>query len=388
MPVPELLATQQQPLGHYVLSCSCELAGGVAAGWLSPDTDDPIWDAFLERTSQGHFQQSSMWAAAKAIDGWRVIRIVLTWNGEIAGGFQILYRRTRLGGYGYISKGPVLVPNEPAMVEFLIRLVIRTVKANRLRALILQPPDESPIDERLLAGAGFLLNHLHRVISATLVYDVAGGADEIKKRMRLRTRAQVKVAEKRGLTIREGGEQDVGMFFRLMAATCERQQVMPNPATETAMRQLWTSFKTRERIQLIFAEFRGTPIAGALCIRLGDRMTVWKKGWSGEHKELNPNHLVMFEAMLWAHQQGCKRFDCAGLDRGIATKMLRGEPLSEAQEKSRDRFNLGFGGIPALLPESRVYIDNPLVRILYRLVTGTIRIRNIGRQLMRREKSR
>jgi hypothetical protein len=43
----------------------------------SVDTEDSGWDAFLESIAQGHFQQTSMWARAKSIEGWRPIRVQL-----------------------------------------------------------------------------------------------------------------------------------------------------------------------------------------------------------------------------------------------------------------------------------------------------------------------
>jgi lipid II:glycine glycyltransferase (peptidoglycan interpeptide bridge formation enzyme) len=335
---------------------------------MSRELEDSVWDNFLQGTPLGHFEQSSWWARAKHIDGWRPIRMILTLDDQIAGGFQILARDTRFGGVGHIYKGPVVAPEEPALLDFLIELVASASKANHLQALIVQPADESTIEEARLVYHRFLPNYLASVISATLVVDLSGGLDEIKGRMRRATWSQIRQAEERGITIREGGEQDIGTFFSLMAATCERQRTSPSPATESAILEIWRAFHPHDCVRLSFAQFEGKSIAGVLCLCFGQRVVAWKRGWSGEYRERRPNQLLMFEAIEWSHRHGYELFDFGGLSREIAVTLSRGEPLSESQKNSGDFFHLGYGGRPVLFSESQVYIDNSFARFAYKTV--------------------
>jgi hypothetical protein len=114
------------------------------------------------------------------------------------------------------------------------------------------------------------------------------------------------------------------------------------------------------------AEYETESVAAAVCLCFGERVTFWKKGWSGEHRERHPNQLVMFDAIRWSQSQGYRLFDCAGMNHGTAVNLLSGKPLSETQKKARDFFLLGYGGTPTLLPESKVYISNPALRFMYR----------------------
>lgn len=357
---------------HYIQVSARRIDGQQAVVWLSTGMEDPGWDNFLEATPLGQYQQSSLWARAKQIEGWRPLRIILTLDGQIAGGFQILAKNTRFGSMGYISKGPVLINENGSACDFMLEMVVSTVKTNHLRALVLQAPDGSRMENRLLARHQFLANHLVGVNSATLVMDVACGMDEIMQRMRRTTILELKRSQKRGVKMREGGEHDISTFFRLMKTTCERQQTSPSPATESAMLNVWKTFHLAGRIRLALAEFEGEPIAGAICLCFGERVTFWKKGWSGDHRERHPNQMVMFDAIQWLHQQGYKLFDCAAMNHGTAVSLLKGEPLSDAQRKARDFFLLGYGGTPVLLPESKIYISNPVLRFIYRTaMTGT-----------------
>ncbi len=192
------------------------------------------------------------------------------------------------------------------------------------------------------------------------------------------------MAERRGLTVREGGETDLGAFFRLMRETCRRQETAPNPATEAAVRQIWAAFHPRGRFRLILAEYEREPVAAALCLCFGRRLTIWKKGWSGRHPDKKPNHLVMLEALKWAHAQGFQLLDCVGMNREMAAAVLRGDPLTEEQKKDRTYFFLGFGGRPVLLPEARVHIPSSFQKSIYRLAIAT----PLGRYLLRRVAAR
>lgn len=378
----------QLTLNHPAPSTQSPLASRVIGGrefsaWLSTSDTHPAWDDFLAAIPPGQYQQSSLWAQAKSIDGWRPLRVIITRDGQIAGGFQILTRHTRLGHIGYVSKGPVAAKEEEALIKFMVELVIAVVKTNHLQALILQPPDQSSIGDPLLRRHCFLPNHLMTVVSATLIINTAASLDEIMSGMRRTTRLELKRSEKRGMKIREGGERDLGTFFQLMKTTCQRQQTAPSPATESALHKVWQAFHPSGRIRLVLAEHENEPVAAAICLCFGDRVTFWKKGWSGGHHERHPNQLVMFDAIRWAQSRGFRQFDCLAMHHDTAVSLLNGLPLSDTQKSARDFFLLGYGGTPVLLPESYIYISNPVLRLIYRIVMASTWTRTMARCLAR-----
>jgi peptidoglycan pentaglycine glycine transferase (the first glycine) len=349
----------------------------------SVDAEDPPWDAFLETTAQGHFQQSSMWARAKSIEGWRPIRVQLFSADDRVGGFQVLARKKRLGNIGYISKGPVLVDDDARIKQRCLEEIVSCCKRNRLQALIVQAPDHSSIQDDIFVRHRFVPNRLVGVIKATMCIDLSGSLKEVEAGFRKTARVELRQAERRGITIREGTEKDAGVFFRLMAATCERQGSLPSPASEASVLALWKAFSSRGRIRVTFAEYAGEPVAAALCLILGSRVTLWKKGWSGAQRERHPNQLVTYEAIRWAHENGYRLFDCAGMAQSTAMSLLHGEPLSDAQKQGRDFFLLGYGAKPLLLPESWVYFRNPIIRFAYSKAVSSPWLAKITRRFAR-----
>jgi len=347
----------------------------------SPVSDCPPerWDAFLESIPEGHFQQSSMWAEAKTIEGWEPILVTFERDGQIRGGFQILTKHTRFGRIGYVSKGPALADEHPDLQAQALKSLADTSRKHGLRALIVQAPDHTRLTPGQFRELGFLPNHLINVISATLVIDVGRSREEILAQMRRTTMLELKRAQKRGIKIREAGQNDLGTFFDLMVETCKRQETSPSPASVPAFQKLWEAFG--DRLRLTLAEFEGQPVAGTVCLCFGDRVTFWKKGWSGAHRDKHPNQMVMFEAIEWSQQHGYKRFDCAGMSRDTAESLVHGRRLSELQKTGRDFFLLGYGGAPVLLPESWVLIPNPLSRLVYRVAGGRPGFSQITRRM-------
>ena len=332
------------------------------------DTDDKAWDSFLEGSTLGHFHQSSLWAKAKAVDGWRPVRRVLTRDDRIVGGFQMLEKRGPWGRMGYIYKGPVVEGEEPAVVERVVQAVVETARACAVRALIVQPPDASMMSDPPWSRHGFLPNHLVATISATLVVDLSGGLEEVRKRMRRTTRAEIRQASERGIRVRPGGKEDIALFFSLMADTCERQKSSPSPDRADALQAVWDAFHPSGKARLFLAECEGDTVAGLLCLCFGRRVVAWKRGWSGAYGDRNPNQLVNYEAIKWAVESGYQVFDFDAMDREMAETLLRGDALSDSQKRSRHFINLAYGSRPVLLPASQVYIPSAFLRSCYRLL--------------------
>ncbi len=350
----------------------------------SSSLHDEAWDAFLESVPEGQLQQSSRWAEAKAIEGWEPIRRLLVADGVLVGGFQILARQTRFGRIGYVSKGPVAAPQAAPVAECILPMLQTVARQHRLRALVVQAPDQTTFAPSFFAQCGFVQNHLVNVASATLLIDTDCPFDQVLARLRRTTRLEIKRGQKRGIKVRQATEADLGTFFDLMLESCRRQGSSPSPSSVDGLRRIWAAFQQGNRIRLTLAEFDGTPIAGGLFLCFGDRVTFWKKGWSGAMRDCHPNQQIMFEGIQWTHANGYRFFDLAAMNRSTAAALLADKELSTEQKSSRDFFLLGYGGRPVLLPESWAYFPNPILNRAYVLLFPriTAHARRLARMLL------
>lgn len=357
-------------VGHptYEMIDQRPLECGNAAAWSTRASDDACWDSFLQCTDLGQYQQSSMWARTKERDGWKVLRVVLTVEGEIAGGFQLLWRSKWGVRIGYVSKGPVVTPGFDGLSEYALAVLKKACRIERLTLLIVQPADLCEHVPAKLCDHDFDLNVLTSVIEATWVVDLQDGFEKVAQKMRKETRQKAKQAVNRGIAIREGDERDLHGFFDLMLSTCQRQGVVPSPSSVDDFIALWRSARGSQAVRLFFAEYEGAPLSGLFYIVFGDRVSLWKRGWSSEESNRHPNDLGVYEGLRWASSNGYRLFDFCALDKGIAKAMLKGEALSPSQERSRHLFHIRFGGRPCLLPHARVHFPNPIFRFAYRVI--------------------
>ena len=355
------------PSGSYEKVREIRVREATVAAWMSRALEDNNWDKFLQKTPLGQFQQSAVWAQAKDAEGWRPVRVLLTMDQQLVGGFQMLWRSSWRGRIGYVSKGPVVLPGYPGLAESATKLLQELAQSEKLTGLIVQPPDLCTQIEEKLATCEFDFNTLVGVNEATCIVDLAHGLATVERQMSKWTRKKIRQGFKRGIRIREGHREDVNTFFELMLSTCRRQGVAPAPAGERTLLTLWDSAQPTQRIRLTLAEYEGRPLAGLGSIIFGQTVSFWKKGWTASHGQLHPNEALTHEMLEWSCSRGYRFADFCALDKGMAVAMMTGIPLSAEHESSRHMFNVRLGGRPRLLPEAKVYFPNPWIRVGYRL---------------------
>lgn len=354
--------------------------GGAGEVRVSKTMEDDPWDAFLTVSPRGQFQQSPAWAQSKAGLGWHPWRVILVKDGAPRGGFQLLYRRSGYARVGYISKGPVVEQEDEPTWDTLLGCLKASMRRLWLGAVIVQPPDASVVEEAWLAKHRVVPERGMGIIDATLWFDLAGKPEDIMARMPGYNRTFVRQAVRRGVTVREGGMADLPKFYDLMLTTCQRQGTQPSPATLAELTCIWRAFDRHRRIRLTLAECQGDTLAALIAFGYGKRVTLWKKGWTSDDGNRRPNHLLYHETLEWAQAAGYSFCDFYSVRRDIAERLLRGEELLEEQARSRDRFHLGFGAKPVLLPQAWVCCAAWPFRVAYQWLQT---VRNRRRQQTR-----
>lgn len=326
------------------------------------------WDFFVTAHPAAHILQTSLWGALKAQFGWDDERVTLTDGEHILAGAQILYRRLPfgLGRFAYIPKGPLVDWADTAQTQALVAALDRAACMRGAIALTIEPdlPDEPQHHERL-AALGFRPAPFSSVQPRrTLVVDISGDEDTILAAMRQKTRYNVRLAMRKGVTVREAGEADLPAFYALNAATARRDRFgVHEPAYYKAVYRL---FVPPGWARLLLAEIEGEPVAALMVFALGRRAWYFYGASGDAHREKMAPYLLQWEAMRWARAKGCTEYDLWGVpDEDEATL--------EAQFEQRQdglwgvyRFKRGFGGrlVRSVGAWDRIY--RPLLYRLYR----------------------
>lgn len=331
----------------------------------SDATQDPAWDAFLAAVPGGHHVQSSLWSQVKALLGWRVARIIVTYQGLITAGAQLLIRPMPLvGAVAYLTKGPVCVSTDVGPAELIINEVWRVSRAHRVQLLAVQPPNNGHAMISLLAARGFKLSSLELAPTATILIDLTPDIKAILAGMKRQTRQNIRRSEREGITVHEGTERDLHTFYGLYVATSQRQRFPLY--SEEYFRRMWQVFEPHGHIKLFLARYGAEAVSALLIVPFGDTVIAKVLGWSGFHADRRPNEALFWASIQWAKGHGYRCFDFDGIDPAGARAVLRGEVLPESLQHSPDFFKLGFGGQVVLYPEAYDQVPNPILRWIYR----------------------
>ena len=357
-----LMITQGHP--GYTAMGSADAGGGTMTAWKSRQGTDALWDEYLAGVPGAHFYQTSMWAEVRKLDGWQPQIVLITRDGAVTGGFQVLTRsKPYIGKIGLVLKGPVVNSNDAAILNFAIRTLKNFASSNQARALIVQPPDRDRDMPEILLESGFSPSHLeHTIKNNTVVLDLRRDEESLFMSLKKKKRQNIRSAMRSGMIVREGGKEDLGIFFSFMLETCKRQHVEPSPSSLEFLNKLWDLFSPTGNIRLFVSEYRDEIVSCLIVLPFGDTAYLWKFGWSGEHPRLFPNEIIYWEIFKWARVNGYSCADMGIVGRDFANAVWNGDALADEDLKTYSRFKLSLGGEVLRLTEGFVYFSNPVLK--------------------------
>ena len=197
-------------------------------------------------------------------------------------------------------------------------------------AEISEPGGEAVCEELSRRGWRFAEDQIQ--FKNTVMVEVGTSTEEeILARMKQKTRYNVRLGPKKGVSVRVGNEDDWPMLYKMYAETSLRDGFVIRD--EAYYRKVWALFDNSEvdksilenRItnieyqvsniplaQPLIAEVDGEPVAAIVVFAFAGR-AYYVYGMSREvHREKMPTYLLQWEAMKWARARGCSMYDLWG----------------------------------------------------------------------------
>jgi lipid II:glycine glycyltransferase (peptidoglycan interpeptide bridge formation enzyme) len=166
-----------------------------------------------------------------------------------------------------------------------------------------------------------------------MLLDLTRDLDEILAAMKSKWRYNIRLAGRKGVTVGHGQPTDLPLLYQMYAETATRDGFVIRP--EEYYRDAWGSFIEAGLAQPLIAEVEGEAVAMVIIFRFAERAWYMYGASRDAHREKMPNHLLQWEAMLWAREQGCTIYDMWG-----APDVLdESDPMWGVY-----RFKQGFGG--------------------------------------------
>lgn len=301
------------------------------------------FNTFVAESPYGDVLQTFEWGQAKEPSGWRPHRLGWRRRGRLFATASVLERR--LPGVGkrllYCSRGPIVDYSQSGdAVEVLDGL--RTFGLQKGAILVkVDPAVPAPNDlvTETLTGAGWqVAKGTESGFGGTqpkyvMKLNLAPSEEEILASFHPKTRYNIRLAERKGVKVRgDCGREDLEAFYCLYLTTAKRDGFAARPPDYFA--QLWEALFPSGMVRLFLTHYNGEPLSGALLFVLGRQAWYTYGASSDEHRNLMPNHLMQWEMIRWAKQQGCTVYDF----RGVAP------PSSEGQTRlyGLNRFKAGF----------------------------------------------
>ncbi len=321
------------------------------------------WNEFISDCRQAHILQSPAWGELKSQFGWECCRVI---RGKL--GAQVLFQKIPLGyQVAYIPRGPISPSGEifshPDWTDFQNDL--DTLCRQRKAVFLKIEPDFWRKDASIGCSPpeGYKISPHSIQPPRTILINLIGTDDEILSRMKSKTRYNIRLAEKKGITVRE--LDDVEPFYELLESTSDRSDFGIH--TKEYYRRAFDLFHKSEECQLFLAEYQGLPLASIMVFIKGKRSWYFYGASSNQHRERMPTYLVQWYAMLWSKERGCQNYDLWGVPDEEFNELEKEFTVRSDGLWGVYRFKRGFGGELKRVcgPWDRIY--HPALYNLYTL---------------------
>ena len=301
----------------------------------------PEYEAFVQSHPKGNFAQSYLWGKQKPMWQWDAIA-VRGEDGAIRGSLAVMTRK--VPGIGrtlmYGCRGPVCDLDDRETFSQLLDGAKALAKKYKSYVIKIDPdvPSSNTAFSSMLQSFGFRAKEGGKnfeAIQPRYVFrlNVEGKTEEeLLANFHQKWRYNIRLAERKGVTVRICGKEMVPAFSDLMLTTGVRDGfVTRKPEYFAAMLD---NLGEHTRLYMAF-DPNDTPIAGTLAIHYGDKVWYLYGASSNEHRNLMPNYLLQWRMIQWAVETNCRIYDF----RGVSGDVSEDNPLY-----GLFRFKQGFGG--------------------------------------------
>lgn len=297
------------------------------------DKEKANFNAFVSASRYGSILQSFEWGDVKS-GTWKPIRVALMKGTEIRATAVLLKRALPFKSILYAPRGPVLDFRNTQLVGTVSEQIKSLAAAENCVVLKCDPEIEETANGEIdgLKQNGFIFSQDNIQPRATILLDIREEPDALLKSFHHKTRYNIRLAEKKGVIVREENSRTgIDHYYSLFKTTSERNRFLI--LKKEYFVRLWETLSPPGYCTVFTAFFEDQPLASILVTQFGKRMTYLYGASSNQHRNLMPNHLLHWKAILRAREQGMETYDFWGIPGNVT----RNHPLYGVY-----RFKKGF----------------------------------------------
>ncbi len=322
--------------------------------------ESSIWNSIISKLPNPHLLQTYEWGQVKEKYGWTPLYAVWTTDGKFSvfkdtdhwslntaqcvAVALILRRQILRNGFAarlsilYSPKGPLLDWTNEAIRNRVLNDLQSLAKKQGAIFLKMDPdvvlgtgvPNSE--DDALDNGGQAVMSELKRrswgyssdqiQFKNTIVVDLDPSEEELLARMKQKTRYNIRLAERKGVSVRIGTKDDLPMLYKMYAETSVRDGFVIR--AEGYYKTVWEMFMAGEQSQIVnhkspmpfteplMAEVNNELVAAIFVFYFAGR-AYYVYGMSrAVHREKMPTYLLQWEAIKRAKAKGCSMYDLWG----------------------------------------------------------------------------
>ena len=303
--------------------------------------DLDAFQEYIRHSEYGDVLQTPAWARLKSASGWRPHFLSVEDDGGLAGACVALERRLLKSPFTllYCPRGPVLDWSNPLVFPVLAGELIALARERRAVLIKIDPPVSAASN----AARDVLTRKGFRAVQSggfggvqprcVMKLDISLGAEAAYESFKPKWRYNIRLAQKKGVVVREGGGSEIDLFYDILLETARRDHFLVRG--REYFHTMWRELERDGLIRLFLAEYEGRPISGALMYVMGEQAWYTYGASSNEHRNVMPNHIMQWAMIRAAAAAGCAIYDFRGVSCSI-------EGLEDDHLKGLNRFKAGF----------------------------------------------
>ncbi len=291
------------------------------------------WNRIVISFPSHHILQSWQWGEIKQRFGWQMEPTA--WcdrDGNVQAAAMLLVRSLKMSRFDshlrmiYSPRGPLVNWDDNATCEQVLDTLETIARKQHLISLKIDPElilgwgvpgeigsyenEKANAIQRQLRERGWQYSPSQVQFRNTVWLNLTPSEEELLAVMKQKTRYNIRLAERKGVVVREGGREDLPALYRMYSETSLRDGFVIR--SEAYYLSLWERFLKEDLGRILLAEVEGEIVAGLVLFHFGGKAWYFYGMANQQHREKMPSYLVQWEAIKLAKKMGCHTYDFWG----------------------------------------------------------------------------
>ena len=278
-----------------------------------------VWEKFIikyEKASNkplgGVFLQSWAWGSFQKNLNRKVYRLGVYEDKNLVGVSLLYLQKAKSATFLYLPAGPVFPNWTKKYFDRWLDFVKEIAKEENASFFRVEPRVSSDEVRKLLKQSGFVIASAQTQPKCTAVFDLTKDEEYLLETASDSTRYNIRASQRKGVSIREGKEEDIKIFLKLLQETAQRKS-LDLPIEKDYHKIQYETLRKEGLMKLFIAQAEGEALGAALVVFYGESAYYLHAANSLNRKQLRASYPLVWYAVMESKKRAIKWFDFWGI---------------------------------------------------------------------------